>query len=104
MGIHFVMRLWIQWIWLFMAMCSLCQAINIYTYPSLKNANRRDWLTNLYKMASTPQPEVKSEVALNEFIHHAFRPTSVLGMAKRRQNPNALKHRAFYSRMALGAI
>ena len=59
--IHFVMRLWIQWIWLFMAICSFCQAISIYSYPNVKNANRREWLKSLYKMASTPQPEIKSK-------------------------------------------
>ena len=60
--IHFVMRLWIQWIWLFMALCSFCQAISIYSYPNLKNANRREWLKSLYKMALNKNPQLKEPV------------------------------------------
>merc|ERR1711976_717834 len=105
MGIHLVMRLWLQWIWPFLAICSLCQALNVYTYPTLKNKNQKEWLKNLYKMASTPQPVVKTDLGLEEFIHHAFRPTSMLGMNKRFEDPfNPKIHRAYYSRMALGSL
>ena len=46
-----------------------------------------------------------ADLGLEEFIHHAFRPTSMLGMNKRFEDPfNPKIHRAYYSRMALGSL
>ena len=63
------MKLWLKWIWPFLALCSLCHSLRIYSYKSypnnLKYENQRDWLKSLAE--TTPQPEVKSKRFLTNF-------------------------------------